>query len=410
MKKLLLFISILTVAFRAFAYEIPDAPKEFKYLNDYAKLFSIQQQKSIEKGLEEFYNISDVTVSVAIIENLYGENIESVSTQWFNKWGIGGDENKGLLILFSKKDKLVRFETGYGIEHILTDANAKRIQTQEMISFFKDEYYYEGFVNGLQSLFSLWTDSLIEFLEIEKFQLPSDLQRIYDPFFNLSISEKTELTKLIFENEKLTEFPIFICVVDDLKHFDVSDNNYDSFAESIDSQYREFIYETSKTGDYKYMMILLYKNQNLYYDGKQKNLLSFGLSPYGNDWYEEERDKFNLLTKQIWTELNKLDIKKDYIAALQMLIVGYSKSFNIIESDTFWGNFWMYFIVIGVILFITVIGFIMAGKSKGGGGGGGFSNRSSSNTSSNSSSSYSGGGGNSYGSGSSGGGGATSGW
>lgn len=405
-----LFTSFL-ICLNVFAFDIPSSPEKFKYLNDYANLLSLKQQQSLEKGISEFYNISDVTVSLAIIKDLYGEDIESVSSVWFNKWGIGGDENNGVLILFSENDKLVRFETGYGVEHILTDADCKRIQSQSMVSYFKDEYYYDGFASGLKQIFSYFTDSIIEFEQIDRFQIPSDLSKIYDPFSILSESENIELTKKIIERENITEFPIFICIVDDLAHFDIQPENYDEFAKSIDSQYRDYVYAHSEIGEYNYMMMLLYKRQNISVNGKQQNLQVFGMNEYGFNWYEDERHIFDSLTNITWEEVSKIDITKNYLSALEMVLGGYVDAFNVVENESFRSSFWMYALVIGIILIISFFGFYFGSKSSGNSGSsisrGGFG--SSSNI--NSGGSYGGGGGgNSYGSGSSGGGGATTGW
>lgn len=407
-----LFTSFL-ICLNIFAFDIPASPEKFKYLNDYTNLLSLKQQQSLEKGISEFYNISEVTVSLAIINDLYGDDIESVSSEWFNKWGIGGDDNKGILILFSENDKLVRFETGYGLEHILTDADCKRIQSQSMVDYFKDKYYYEGFVSGLKQIFSYFTDSIIEFEQIDRFQIPSDLAKIYDPFSILSETENIELTKKVIEKEKITEFPIFICIVDDLNHFDIQPENYDEFASSIDAQYSDFVYSHSELGEYNYMMLLLYKSQILSANGKQQNLKVFGMNQYGFNWYEDERHIFDSLTNITWKDVSKLDITKNYISALDIVLSGYTNTYSVTENESFWNSFWIYALIIGILLIIIIIGIYLGGKYSGGSGSssssgsfGGFGSSSNSN----SGGSYSGGGGNSYGSGSSGGGGATTGW
>lgn len=410
-KFLISLIASLLICSNIFAFDIPSSPEKFKYLNDYANLLSLKQQQSLEKGISEFYNFSDITVSLAIISDLYGDDIESVSSEWFNKWGIGGDENKGILILFSENDKLVRFETGYGVEHVLTDADCKRIQSQSMVNFFKDEYYYEGFVSGLQKVFSYFTDSIVEFEQIERFQIPSDLSKIYDPYSILSESENIQLTNKILENEKITEFPIFICIVDDLTHFDIQTEYYDEFANSIDAQYRDYVYDHSEIGEYDYMMLLLYKGQNISTNGRQQNLKVFGINPYGFNWYEDERHKFDSLTNLSWNEIGKIDITNNYVSALEIVLVGYTDAFYIVENESYWSSFWMYALIIGIILIISFLGFYFGSKSSGSSGSsrssGGFGSSSNSNSGG---SSGGGGGGNSYGSGSSGGGGATTGW
>ncbi|MFT6794941.1 MAG: hypothetical protein ACJART_000072 [Maribacter sp.] len=61
-----------------------------------------------------------------------------------------------MLILFSKEDREVRIEVGYGLEPYITDAVASRIIRNIMIPYFKEEQCFNGI--------SLATDQLIEFL------------------------------------------------------------------------------------------------------------------------------------------------------------------------------------------------------------------------------------------------------
>ena len=88
----------------------------------------------------------------------------------FNLWGIGksGSDN-GLLILFVLDQKRVEFETGNGLESILPDAICKRIITNEMIPFFKNEAYGEGLLKGINAISTIIQnpENVVEFQEKE---------------------------------------------------------------------------------------------------------------------------------------------------------------------------------------------------------------------------------------------------
>jgi uncharacterized protein len=91
------------------------------------------------------------------INELGNETIEQYALNVFNqnKLGQAGKDN-GILILFSKLDREVRIEVGYGLESYITDAVASRIIRNTMIPKFKVEDYFSGL--------DLATDQIIKFL------------------------------------------------------------------------------------------------------------------------------------------------------------------------------------------------------------------------------------------------------
>ena len=78
-------------------------------------------------------------------------------TEHSTKYGLGQKEkDNGILILFSKNDREVRIEVGYGLEPYITDAVASGIIRNTMIPEFKEENYFKGL--------DLATDQIITFL------------------------------------------------------------------------------------------------------------------------------------------------------------------------------------------------------------------------------------------------------
>jgi uncharacterized protein len=102
-------------------------------------------------------------VAVVLVESIGDENIELFATDLFAKWGIGKEkDNNGLLILFVEDQRAIRFETGYGIEGVLPDALASRIQHQSMFPYFKTGNYDEGFVKGIEHVVSVLGEEKFE--------------------------------------------------------------------------------------------------------------------------------------------------------------------------------------------------------------------------------------------------------
>ena len=101
--------------------------------------------------LLELENKTGAQVAVVALNSIGYRDIDDFAHALFNHWGIGkaGLDN-GVLILFVRDQKAIRFEIGYGLEGALPDAICKRIQTQVMLPEFKEEQYDAGMLAGLE--------------------------------------------------------------------------------------------------------------------------------------------------------------------------------------------------------------------------------------------------------------------
>ena len=102
-------------------------------------------------------------VAVVAVESIGDEVIENFSIQLAKEWGIGkAKDDNGLLILFVKDQRAIRFETGYGVEGVLPDALAGRIQEQSMFPSFKSGDFDQGFLKGIQHTISILKEEKFE--------------------------------------------------------------------------------------------------------------------------------------------------------------------------------------------------------------------------------------------------------
>ncbi|MDR1865536.1 MAG: TPM domain-containing protein [Bacteroidales bacterium] len=107
-----------------------------------AQINSVLQSLEANNGAE---------VAVALLQSIGNHDIKDFAVRLFAEWGVGKrDRDNGLLILFVMDQRVVTFETGYGLEGVLPDAICKRIQMQEMIPFFKDGDYAAGILAGVE--------------------------------------------------------------------------------------------------------------------------------------------------------------------------------------------------------------------------------------------------------------------
>ncbi len=152
--KFLLCLIILGYCSPALAqFEIPQKPKKQTSIYDSVNLLSAPQKRNLEQKLIAYADTTSTQIVVAIINSTNGENINYLGAQWGQAWGIGqAKEDNGILILLAKNDRKIAINTGYGVEHLLTDALSKRIITRDIIPYFKQNNYYGGLNNGINSI------------------------------------------------------------------------------------------------------------------------------------------------------------------------------------------------------------------------------------------------------------------
>jgi len=139
-------------------YDIPEIPKEQTSVYDYISLLSTSEKSSLEENLIRYSDTTSTQIVVVIISSTNGENINYLGAQWGQKWGIGqANEDNGVLILLAKDDRKIAINTGYGVEHLLTDAMSKRIIERDIIPYFKQNDYPGGLNRGTEAIFEVLT-------------------------------------------------------------------------------------------------------------------------------------------------------------------------------------------------------------------------------------------------------------
>jgi len=99
----------------------------------------------IDSICQALKNQTGSEIAVITVDDLEGIPIEDYAVRLFERFGIGekGRDN-GLLILFSRDDREIRMEVGYGLEHIIPDARASRLLDDFAIPHFKEDLPARG--------------------------------------------------------------------------------------------------------------------------------------------------------------------------------------------------------------------------------------------------------------------------
>ncbi|MDO6596117.1 TPM domain-containing protein [Oceanihabitans sp. 2_MG-2023] len=140
-------------------YDIPETPEFQTSVYDYISMLSSNEKTALENKLIKYSDTTSTQIVVGIIPTTKGENIMYLATQWAHKWGIGGSKEKdnGVFILLARDDRKIAIATGYGVEHLLTDAMSKRIIERDIIPYFKQNDYYGGLNRGADAIFEILT-------------------------------------------------------------------------------------------------------------------------------------------------------------------------------------------------------------------------------------------------------------
>ena len=138
-------------------YSVADVPNvrtadARQYVSDPSGILSAAARDSINAVLQRLEASTGIETAVVMLPSIGESDIFDFAHELFRTWGIGKKkQDNGLLILFVKDQRKVRFTTGYGIEGTMTDALARRIQTQRMVPHFKRADWDGGMVAGVRA-------------------------------------------------------------------------------------------------------------------------------------------------------------------------------------------------------------------------------------------------------------------
>lgn len=96
-------------------------------------------------------------VFVVTLSSIGEADTKRFATQLFNHWGIGdADTDNGVLLLFVEDQHALEFETGYGAEATLTDAQCERIFRSSILPYFRAGDYEGGLCSGVSDIMAVY--------------------------------------------------------------------------------------------------------------------------------------------------------------------------------------------------------------------------------------------------------------
>ena len=142
---LLIAFILCSLSIESIAQQIPDVPKEQTSVYDGANLLTGNQKQTLEQKLINYADSTSTQIVVATVNTIGNNDIAYYATKWAHKWGIGQEEeDNGVLLLIAKDDRKMTIRTGYGTEHLLTDALSSRIIRNVLAPNFREGNFYKG--------------------------------------------------------------------------------------------------------------------------------------------------------------------------------------------------------------------------------------------------------------------------
>lgn len=151
-KKIFLFLFFLLLTSQALALEIP---KPTGYVNDYADIISPDFESKINNLISEIEKNTSVEIAIVTIPSLEREDIFSFTLKLAREWGVGKQNNNGLVFLASMQDRKNRFEVGKGLEGTLPDILTDDLRRTFITPYFRAERYGEGIYLMLEEVYKI---------------------------------------------------------------------------------------------------------------------------------------------------------------------------------------------------------------------------------------------------------------
>lgn len=126
------------------------------YVQDYANVINSEDTQVLKQLGRKLEDTTTAQLAILTIPSLEGNDIKEYANTAFRKYGLGTKEkNNGVLILYSKADRQIRIEVGYGLEGVVTDIRAGAILDQSAIPYLKKGETSLALSNTYKSLYSV---------------------------------------------------------------------------------------------------------------------------------------------------------------------------------------------------------------------------------------------------------------
>lgn len=156
---LFLFFALTVQAQKVYTVEeVPNVQLSDRnnYVSDPDGVIDAETLRVLNDTLHALRTDHDIDFAVVVLPSIGERDIESFAVDLFRTWGLGNKKtNNGLLLLVVMDQRAMRYEVGYGLEGVVTDAVASSVQRRYMIPLFKKGAYSQGILDGVKAISSV---------------------------------------------------------------------------------------------------------------------------------------------------------------------------------------------------------------------------------------------------------------
>ncbi len=155
-RRLLLGLVLLLIGVVGSSAQVPEPMRPARLVNDFARLFSAEQLKTLEDSLVSFDRATSTQIAVVTLDDLSGYTPNEMATSIIEKWGVGREgKDNGIVVLLKPRNDTkgeVYIAVGSGLEGVLNDAKAGRLIDAVMLESLKDGDFYTAALKGTAEL------------------------------------------------------------------------------------------------------------------------------------------------------------------------------------------------------------------------------------------------------------------
>lgn len=139
------------------------------WVSDVAEILPPKTENKLNEIIDRLETLNRSEIAIVTVNETSGvSSPKAFATELFNDWGIGKkEEDNGILLLISVKDRRVEIETGYGLQKILPDVTVQQIIDTIILPKFKEGNFALGTLEGTKRMVVLLTPSLREEVDRE---------------------------------------------------------------------------------------------------------------------------------------------------------------------------------------------------------------------------------------------------
>lgn len=158
----LIILSLLSLTISSKGYRVHDLPSphslgKMYYVSNPDLIISKAKEEELNDALYNLEMTTGAQFAICVVNSINTEDYYQFAYQLFNTWKLGSKEhNNGLLLLICKEQRTVKFETGVGLEGILTDGFLSNLLQENLYSFLRKGEY----ANACQIAVNIVADTL----------------------------------------------------------------------------------------------------------------------------------------------------------------------------------------------------------------------------------------------------------